>query len=92
MVDVLINVVFVQIVVVVFIVDVANDVILFVVVNTSLAAPGALAHLLQRGTVCNACNAAPPAPPPAKSKMDASGPQNGRRGLERCLPPGLGAF
>ena len=38
--------------------------------NTSLAAPGALAHRLQRRT---ACNAAPP----------ASGPQNGRRGLER---------
>ena len=41
--------------------------------NTSLAAPGALAHRLQRRT---ACNAAPP----------ASGPQNGRWGLERCLP------
>ena len=38
--------------------------------NTSLAAPGALAHRLQRRT---ACNAAP----------RASGPQNGRRGLER---------
>ena len=40
--------------------------------NTSLAAPGALTHRLQRRT---ACNAAPP----------ASGPQNGRGGLERCL-------
>ena len=47
--------------------------------NTSLAAPGALAHRLQRRT---AFNAAPP----------ASGPQNGRRGLERCLPLGFGAL
>ena len=47
--------------------------------NTSLAAPGALAHRLQRRT---ACNAAPP----------AGGPQNGRRGLERCLPLGFWAF
>ena len=47
--------------------------------NTSLAAPGALAHRLQRRT---ACNAAP----------HASGPQNGRRGLERCLPLGFGAL
>ena len=47
--------------------------------NTSLAAPGALAHRLQRRT---ACNAAP----------RASGPQNGRRGLERCLPLGFGAL
>ena len=46
--------------------------------NTSLAAKGAL----------TACNAAPP----AKSKMAASGPQNGRRGLDRCLPLGFGAF
>ena len=38
--------------------------------NTSLAAQGALAHRLERRT---ACKAAPP----------ASGPQNGRRGLER---------
>jgi len=30
--------------------------------------------------------------PPAKSKMAASGPQNGRRGLERCPPLGFGAF
>ena len=37
--------------------------------NTSLAAPGALAYRLQRRT---ACNAAP----------RASGPQNGRQGLE----------
>jgi len=48
--------------------------------NTSLAAPGALAHRLQRRTACNAA-------PPAKFKMAVSGPQNGRRGLERCLPP-----
>ena len=47
--------------------------------NTSLAAPGALAHRLQRRT---ACNAEPP----------ASVPQDGRRGLERCLPLGFGAF
>ena len=47
--------------------------------NTSLAAPGALAYRLQRRT---ACNAAP----------RASGPQNGRRGLERCLPLGFGAL
>ena len=47
--------------------------------NTSLAAPGALAHRLQRRT---ACNTAP----------RASGPQNGRRGLERCLPLGFGAL
>ena len=44
--------------------------------NTSLAAQGALAHRLQRRT---ACNAAPP----------ASGPQNGRRGLERGLTLGF---
>ena len=30
--------------------------------------------------------------PPAKSKMAASGPQNGRRDLERCLPLGFWAF
>ena len=47
--------------------------------NTSLAAQGALAHRLQRRT---ACNAAP----------RASGPQNGQRGLERCLPLGFGAL
>ena len=47
--------------------------------NTSLAVPGALAHRLQCRSVCNA------APP-------ASGPQNGRRGLERCLPLGFWAF
>ena len=33
----------------------------------------------------------PPATP-AKSKMAARGPQNGRRGLERCLPLGFWAF
>ena len=53
--------------------------------NTSLAAPGALAHRLQRR---NACNAAPP----AKSKMAARGPQNGRWGLESCPPLGFWAF
>ena len=42
--------------------------------NTSLAAPGALAHRLQRRNACNAV-------PPAKSKMAASGPPNGQRGL-----------
>ena len=47
--------------------------------NTSLAAPGALAHRLQRRTACNAA-------------LRASGPQNGRRGLERCLPLGFGAL
>ena len=34
--------------------------------------------LLKMLTACNAV-------PPAKSKMAARGPQNGRRGLERCL-------
>ena len=38
--------------------------------NTSLVAPGALAHRLI-------------AAPPAKSNMAARGPQNGRRSLER---------
>ena len=47
--------------------------------NTSLAATGALAHRLQRRT-------------PAKSKMAARGPQNGRGGLERCLLLGFWAF
>ena len=41
--------------------------------------PPATPHRLQRRT---ACNAAPP----------ASGPQNGRQGLERCLPLGFGAL
>ena len=40
-------------------------------INTSLAAPGALAHRLQRRTTCNAA-------PPAKSKMAARVSQNGR--------------
>ena len=53
--------------------------------NTSLAAPGALAHRLQRRAACNAT-------PPAKSKMAARGRQNGRRGLERCLPLGFWMF
>ena len=55
------------------------------IANTSLAAKGALAHRLQRRTACNAA-------PPAKSNMAARGPQNGRRGLERCLPLGFWAF
>ena len=50
--------------------------------NASLAAPGALANRLQRHT----------ATPPAKSKMAARGPQNGRGGLERYLPLGFWAF
>ena len=54
-------------------------------INTSLAAKGALAYRLQRRTACNAA-------PPAKSKMAARGPQNGGRGLERCLPLGFWAF
>ena len=35
-----------------------------------------------------------PSPPatPAKSKMAARGPQNGRRGLERCPTPGYWPF
>ena len=41
--------------------------------------PPATPHRLQRRT---AYNTAPP----------ASGPQNGRRGLERCLPLGFGAL
>ena len=50
--------------------------------NTSLAAQGALAHRLQRRN----------ATPPAKTKMAARGPQNGRRGLERCQPLDFWAF
>ena len=38
----------------------------------------------QKGHSLTACNAAPP----VKSKMAARGPQNGRWGLERCLPLG----
>ena len=38
--------------------------------------------LWRRGHSLTACNAAPP----AKSEMAARGPQNGGRGLERCLP------
>ena len=33
-----------------------------------------------------------PHSPPAKSKMAARGPQNGRWGLERCLPLGFWAW
>ena len=40
---------------------------------------------LHRRTACTAA-------PPAKSKMAARGPQNGRGGLERCLPLGFWAF
>ena len=54
-------------------------------INTSLAAKGVLAYRLQRRTACNAA-------PPAKSKMAARGPQNGRPGLERCLHLGFWAF
>ena len=39
----------------------------------------ALAHRLQRHTAAL----------PAKSLMAARGPQNGRQGLERCLPLGF---
>ena len=53
--------------------------------NTSLAAPGALAHRLQRRTACNAA-------PPAKSKMAFRGPQNGWRGLERGVTLGYWPF
>ena len=42
----------------------------------------------RRGHSLIACNTAPP----AKSKMAVSGPQNGRQGLERCLPLGFWAF
>ena len=42
----------------------------------------------RRGHLLTACNATPP----AKSKMAARGPQNGRRGLQRCLPLGFWAF
>ena len=59
-----------------------TDSIVKIVENTSLAAKGALANRLQRRT----------AAPPAKSKMAARGPQNGRGGLERCLPLGFWAF
>ena len=47
--------------------------------NTSLAAPGALAHRLQRRIACKIQNGRQWAP-------------NGRRGLDRCLPLGFGAF
>ena len=47
--------------------------------NTGLAAPGALAHRLQRRTAW-------------KSKMAARGPQNGQRGLERGLTSGYWAL
>ena len=43
--------------------------------------------LVAKGNSLTACNAAPP----PKSKMAARGPQNGRRGLERCLPQVSGA-
>ena len=42
----------------------------------------------RRGHALTACNAAPP----AKSKMAARGPENGRRGLEKCLPIGFWVF
>ena len=49
------------------------------ITNTSLAAPGALAHRLQRRTAC-------------KIKNDRQGPPNGRRGLGRGVPLGFGAL
>ena len=49
------------------------------VVHTSLAVKGTLAHRLQRRITC-------------KIQKAARGPQNGRWGLERCLPLGFWAF
>ena len=54
-------------------------------INTSLAAKGPLAHRLQRLHHRTAA-------PPAKSKMAGRGPQNGRLGLEKCLPLGFWVF
>ena len=51
--------------------------IYFLKLNTSLAAPGALTHRMQCGSACKIQN----------GHLRATwGPQNGRRGLERCLP------
>ena len=47
-----------------------------------------LSNLIWRGHSLIACNAVPP----AKYKMAARVPQNGRRGLERFLPLGFCAF
>ena len=44
--------------------------------------------MMRRGHSLTSCNAASP----AKSKMAPRGPQNGRRGLERCPPLGFGWF
>ena len=52
--------------------------------NTSLVAPGALAHRLQR--LQN------PKWPPGGPKMAARGPQNGGQGLERDLTLGYWPF
>ena len=64
--------------------------------------PPATPHSLQCRTACNTeqpatshslqCRTAYNATQPAKSKMATRGPQNGRRGLERCLPLGFWAF
>ena len=52
--------------------------------NTSLAAKGALAHSLQR--LQN------PILPPGGPNMAARGAQNGRWGQERCVPLAVSAF
>ena len=62
--------------------NISSDIFLL---NTTLVTPGALAHRMQCHTACNAA-------PPAKYKMAARVPQNGRRGLEKCLPLGFWAF
>ena len=61
-------------------------------VNTSLVAPGALAHRLQRRTTCKSNMQFNIGFNIAKSKMAAKGPQNGRRGLERGLILGYWAL
>ena len=48
-------------------------------ISDILAVPGALAHRLQRRTTC-------------KIQNGRQWPQNGRQGLERCLPLGFWAF
>ena len=62
-------------------------------VNSSLAAPGSLAHRLHRRT---ASNAAPPATPhrhtACKIQNGRQGAPKWRTGLERCLPLGFWAF
>ena len=56
-----------------------NNRVLHHINEHQIAAPGALAHRLQRRTACNAA-------------LPASGLQNGRRSLEKCLPLGFGAL